>query len=198
MTKHAVRTATVDDLDGMARTMARAFLDDPLINYMFPDRAQRVRGLEPFFRVMIAASLRDQHEMISTTEGCTGVAMWRTPEHWKMPTRSALGLAPTILRRFGLRNSARAFGALTTIEKAHPNEPHWYLDGLGSDPDHQRSGVGSSLLAPILERCDNEGMPAYLECIDENVPYYRRHGFEVTGQHDFGSLTVWFMWRHPR
>jgi hypothetical protein len=153
MTTHTARPATLADTDGLARTLAGAFLDDPLVNHMFRDRAQRVRGLEPLFRAMVKATFRDaEHEKTFTTDGCTGVAMWRTPGHWKMPTRLALGFAPTILRRFGLRNSARALGVLTTIEKLHPTEPHWYLDGLAA----------------------------------------------ATGQHDFGSLTGWCMWRAPR
>jgi ribosomal protein S18 acetylase RimI-like enzyme len=198
ITTHTVRPATVADVDGLARTLARAFLDDPLDAYIFPDREQRVRGFEPLFRAMVRGSLRDtEHTQVFTTDGCTGIAMWKTPGHWKMPMRFALPLAPTMLRRFGLRTSARALRVMNTIEKHHPAEPHWYLDGLGTDPDYQRSGVGSSLLAPTLERCDTQGMPAYTECVDENVPYYRRHRFEVMGQHDFGSLTLWFMWRDP-
>ena len=53
----------------------------------------------------------------------------------------------------------------------------------------------------MLDRCDAEGMPAYLESSNvRNVPFYGRHGFEVTGEIDLGkgAPTVTAMWRNPR
>jgi GNAT superfamily N-acetyltransferase len=86
------------------------------------------------------------------------------------------------------------------VEKAHPEEPHWYLACLGTDPPKQRTGVGTTLVGPVLERCDKEGLPAYLETQKpENVPYYERFGFRVTGELDIteGGPHVWLMWRDP-
>ena len=58
--------------------------------------------------------------------------------------------------------------------------PHYYLAALGTDPPHQGKGVGSALIEPVLARADREGIPAYLESSKEtNVPFYRKHGFEV-------------------
>jgi len=43
--------------------------------------------------------------------------------------------------------------------------------------------VGSSLLRPILDRSDADGIDAYLESSNElNIPLYERHGFEVCGE----------------
>ncbi len=62
----------------------------------------------------------------------------------------------------------------------HPHEPHWYLATLGTAVEQQGKGVGGALLRPVLEHCDAEGLPCYLESSKErNVPFYRRHGFEV-------------------
>jgi GNAT superfamily N-acetyltransferase len=71
---------------------------------------------------------------------------------------------------------------------------------LGTDPAAQGQGVGAALLAPILARCDAEGIPAYLESSkDRNVPYYQRFGFEVTGEIQLrGGPKVWPMWRTPQ
>jgi len=52
----------------------------------------------------------------------------------------------------------------------------------------------------MLERCDAERAAAYLESSNEkNVPLYRRHGFEVTGEvvTHLGPR-AWLMWRDPR
>jgi GNAT superfamily N-acetyltransferase len=92
-------------------------------------------------------------------------------------------------------------GGLNAIEKKHPHEPHYYLMGLGVEPDLQGRGLGTKLMAPILERCDRDGIPAYLESSKEiNVPLYERNGFKVTEQMTVpnGGPPIWLMWRDPQ
>ena len=75
--------------------------------------------------------------------------------------------------------------ALLKMEHMHPEERHWYLMVLGTDPNHQRQGFGRKLVQPMLDRADDEGVLSYLESSKEsNVPYYRGFGFEVTRTHD--------------
>jgi GNAT superfamily N-acetyltransferase len=90
---------------------------------------------------------------------------------------------------------------LRVLEGHHPAAPHWYLQVLGTEPAEHGRGIGSALMAPVLERCDDEGVPAYLESSKErNIPYYERHGFRVTGELDLpkGGPPVWPMWRDPQ
>ena len=78
--------------------------------------------------------------------------------------------------------------------------PHYYLSVLGTDPDQQGGGVGSALLGPVLDRCDADGIAAYLESSKEsNVDFYIRHGFSVTDRIDLpdDGPALWFMWREP-
>ena len=61
-----------------------------------------------------------------------------------------------------------------------PTEPHYYLEFLGHDPAHQGKGIGSALMQPVLDRCDEEGwrLPGELEGV-ERPPSMPRHGFAV-------------------
>ena len=92
----------------------------------------------------------------------------------------------------------RGFDAL---KSNHPVEPHYYLYLLGVRPDRQSHGLGSALLRTMLERCDREQMPAYLEASSpRNIPLYLRHGFRVIREFQFGpgGPLLAAMWREPQ
>ena len=74
---------------------------------------------------------------------------------------------------------------------------HPWIDALGGEADEH---VLADRQSTLLERCDREGIPAYLESSKEkNVPFYRRHGFEVTREIQLpNGPMLWAMWRQPR
>jgi ribosomal protein S18 acetylase RimI-like enzyme len=193
-----VRPAAKDDIDAVAASMARAFADDPVMLYAFGEHHDQERRLTAFFASEAQRHLRAGHD-IWTTEGCLAGAYWAPPGEWRTPIRHMIRSTPLMMRLVGPR-AFRAMRGLTQIEKRHPTEPHWYLAALGTDPVHQGKGHGGAVMAPVLERCDEQGLPAYLESSKEqNVPYYRRFGFEVTEEIPFGrGPTLWGMWRDPR
>src|SRR3954454_17032844 len=83
----------------------------------------------------------------------------------------------------------------------HPQPAHWYLYYLGTRPGRQSAGIGTALLRPMLERCDSEGVPAYLEATSaRNRTLYRRHGFEDQKALNLpdGGPPMYPMWRQPR
>ena len=198
-TSAAVRPATLEDVDGMAAALALAFAEDPVMAWLFGTEPPRpTRYTEPFFRHEGRRHLK--HRTVYTADGHPGAAYWDPPGHWKTSTLGMLPLAPTMVRGIG-RRLAKALRGLARMEKAHAQHPdHYYLAVLGTRPDRQGEGIGSALMAPVLATCDDEGLGAYLESSKEaNVPFYRRHGFEVVGEVTFpGGPTLWPMWRDPR
>ena len=60
--------------------------------------------------------------------------------------------------------------------------------------------AGTAVLAPVLERADTEGLPAYLETQkEENLAYYARHRFELVQKIDIeGCPPIWTLRREPR
>ena len=85
---------------------------------------------------------------------------------------------------------------------AHVREPHYYVRDIGVHPDMQGRGLGSALLRPTLERCDREGLPAYLEASSErNAALYERLGFQLTRELRVGGsppLRLMLRPPHPR
>jgi len=193
-----LRRATRDDVAGLAAMFGRAFSDDPVQEWMFPDEARRPAHTERIFELVLR-SFHIDHGEVWTTDGLVGAAAWDPPDRWRIPAAQQLRHLPALVRMFGRRLPV-ALRGLRLIEAAHPRQPHWYLAILGTDPVHQGKGIGSALLAPVLERCDEEGLPAYLESSKErNVPFYARHGFRVTQELSLpDGPPVWLMWREPR
>ena len=86
------------------------------------------------------------------------------------------------------------------MDAYHPKEPCWYLPLIGVDPACQGRGYGSALLRHALDRCDRDGIIAYLESSNpRNISLYLRHGFVALGEIQVGnSPTLVPMLRQPK
>ncbi len=191
-----VRQATAQEVGTIGAVLARAFYEDPVFTYFFPDDERRARRTPSLFR-REAARVRRTGE-VWCGAGIEAAALWSAPGRWRVTGLDAVREAPTALL-FG-RRIPLAFRYLQELEKAHPRQPHWYLGVLGTDPLQQGKGFGSAVMAPVLKRCDESGVAAYLESSKEaNVPFYERHGFRVTRELTVkGGPTEWLMWRDPQ
>lgn len=201
MSSAVARPATPADLPGIADALALSFQDDPVMTWIFGEDTERsLKHIRSFFRHEGARHLRNPY--VFTTEGYDGGSYWDPPGKWKTGARDFVGMALPMLRGVN-RRIPRALTGLGRMDKVHEAQPpdHYYLAVLGTRPDRQGKGIGSELMRPVLDRCDELGIGAYLESSKErNVPFYRRHGFEVVEEIEFskGGPTLWAMWRDPR
>lgn len=190
------RFGTRRDFDTLARALGRAFQDDPVYAWIFPDPEERARKSPRMFRIFLRQV--ERHGAIITDAGLRGAALWRPPQ-LSMGRIEELGFNFRMFRLLGARaiDIGRSF---VPVERLHPRVPHAYLPLIGTDPQHQGRGVGSALLEPVLRVCDERGVPAYLESSREsNIAFYRRHGFEVLEAYTIrGGPTIWPMQRPPR
>jgi GNAT superfamily N-acetyltransferase len=197
-----VRPFVRADLAATVAALARAFDDDPVMTWIFPDDQMRRRRLPSFFSAALRGTSAHPQGAEVAVQGdqVLGAAIWLPPGAWRPPLWRQLVALPGVVIRLGSRLSVASatYGALLRV---HPARPHWYLSGIGIDPPVQGTGVGSQLLHSRLARCDAAGLPAYLESSKErNVPFYERHGFTVVGELTVpdGGPTLWLMWRDPQ
>ena len=196
----AIRTATATDRQQLAGALASAFSEDPLFGWMVGPKAPLEARMHVFFDAFLKQNLRRPEHLVFISDDGTGGAIWQPVDKWKVPPVDLLRALPAILRAFRGRVPTM-MGALNAIEKQHPKEPHYYLEVLGTQKDRQSKGVGSAVISAMLERCDEEGMPAYLESsCQRNVPFYARHGFEVREEVSCGkgAPVATTMWRESR
>ena len=195
----AVRKAARADVPRLARALARAFDGDPPMRWFLRDEGRRVEQARLMFDVMLRA-VHLTRDACYTTENVVGGALWVPPGMWRLGLVQQLRLLPGMIRVFG-RDLPRAQRGLAVMDAGHPQKPHWYLDSLGVEPEWQGRGLGSALMAPVLERCDRERMPAYLNAgSPRSRDLYRRHGFVITEEFTLpdGGPPLWRMWREPR
>jgi GNAT superfamily N-acetyltransferase len=196
------RPARKADIRELSRTLARAFFDDPVMLWLLPDAQARTAHLGRLFATMTRHHhlARGGVEVASGGPGIGAAALWDPPNQWQETRRAQLAMTPTFLRVFGLRSmQGRAVQEL--MKRVHPEEPHWYLAVIGSDPTVRGKGFGQVLMESRLHRVDAENAPAYLESTKpENIPYYQRFGFDVTGEIVLpnGGPIMWPMWRKPQ
>jgi len=190
-----VRRAAGEDRGVLAAVLARAFLDDPVTSYFYP--AARTRGAyaRRFFRARLGVLGRQ--EQVWTTDDLAGAALWSLPGRWRDGVLDGFRLFPSLPGL--LPHPWRALRGVHLIEERHPPAQHFYLSVIGTDPALQGRGIGSALLRPVLDLCDRERFPAYLESSKErNVDFYVRHGFHVRERITLpDGPPLWLMWREP-
>jgi GNAT superfamily N-acetyltransferase len=197
-------TLSTGDVRDAAMVGARAFHTDPFFEYLSPNSVRRARGLSLYCQNVCKHLGPKGRLLVARREGrVVGVAGWVAPGGYPQPIATQLAQQVGALHALyrvppALLNGTRY---LRAMEKAHPKEELWYLQLLATDPEHQRTGVGSALLEGTLAECDRDGIASYLETQKEdNLAYYGRFGYEVVS-----TLTpvasgppLWAMRREPR
>lgn len=177
---------------------ARAFFDDPAVQWWFPDTAIRTAQLHWLYsfytRLKSEACVRDH-------DG-PAAAIWYPPRHPPRHTlwaelRSGLLTAPFSI---GWSTTFRGLALDAAIQRrlSFVQQPCWYLDTLAVHPDAQGQGKGSALLRHGLSRAGE--LPVYLFTVNgKDLPFYERHGFGIVGQSpvvEDGPM-AWNMMRGP-
>ncbi len=197
----ATRKIQRDDFELAAQALARAFYDDPMVVYIWPDEAKR-RELLPIFMRGAVKLTHPYGESFTTSGQPEGAALFLPPGKAKIPTLPMLRILAPDIWRWRPGAFMRFLGIVNEFEHKHPAETHWYLMVLGVDPPRQGQGVGGMLISDVLRRADAEKLPVYLETLKaRNVPFYEKHGFAVREHfncHAGKGPETWTMLRTPK
>ena len=196
-----VRLAEQRDVPRIAATLTIALADSRWTRWALPDdgRMQRLTRLH---------ELDAGHRGVSTggawvTDDVTAVAVWEPPP-------GAAGTAPlpadvraALDRELPYLAAGRARVVAETaalVTSARPDVPHWWLAHLGVRPTSRRQGLAAAVLAPVLVRCDAEGVLAATAVFNwANVRFLRGFGFAVTSELRTADdeLPLWVLARPP-
>lgn len=179
---HAIISAAKADEARAIATVALAFASDPMMRWSFPDPEKYMAVVPDFLRAFGGNAIT--HGTADVAGDFAAVALWLPPGI--EPDGEAMGRI--IEAHMPPENMEDGGAIVEQMNKFHPHEPHWYLPLIGTDPAHQGKGYGADLMAHAIWRCDESGLPAYLESSNlANVPFYERFGFKVMGKIQHGS-----------
>lgn len=190
----SVRSARPEERRAILQTLVLAFSADPLVRWLVPKADVFLDMMVPFFDAFGGKAF-DLGTAYTAGEG-KAAALWLPPG--TDPDVETMGAMMQQNADPALQPDA--FAVLESMGRFHPESPCWYLPIIGADPAHQGQGLGAALMKHALQRCDAEGLVAYLESSNaRNITLYQRHGFEIMGEIQHGdSPVVTPMIREPR
>ena len=163
-------------------TLVLAFAADPVERWMYPESRQYLAGFRRFLAAFGGKAFADG--TVWSLGDFSAVALWLPPG--TDPDDDAI--VAVITESVEPRLHQDLFSVAGQMQETHPRFLHWYLPWFGVDPALQGRGLGSELMKHCLRIVDEDHLPAYLETPNpRTIPFYERHGFEVTGEARAGA-----------
>lgn len=191
-----VRQATRSDVPALARSLAAAFEDDPVVGFVWPDADKRRRRAERNFAAQLNALWK--RRLVYTDDDFSSIAVWARPGEWEIPAAAVARVTVTAVHNRVKMSSLLAY---LRTDALHPKDEHWYLEFLGTVPESQGKGLGGKVLGPVLEQADAEGMPVWTWSSNRrNLGFYHRQRFDVVDELPFakGGPPIFPIRRDPR
>ncbi|MDD4876889.1 MAG: GNAT family N-acetyltransferase [Dehalococcoidales bacterium] len=188
-------------INSAVNVLTAAFQNYSLLNYYYPDEKTKKIIAHYFVSLTVFSGFR-YGEVYATSPNLEGIAVWIPSDKYPITFFRLLRSVPLSvifgLGRYG-GNKMRYLGE--HLDAAHQHLapfPHWFLQMVGVEPRFQGKGYASKLLRPMLSRTDEEGLPCYLDTLDEhNALLYEHLGFKVVDKAIVPetNLTYWAMLR---
>ncbi len=181
------------DLCNASTVCARAFFNDDLDRYFFPDETDRLRRQ----RMMYSYFLRRNIKNVHTTSGeLEGLMIMEGPySHNDKWTLSDLFLGAPLVFRLEFRTIRKMMDFQTNairIRERLVKDPYWYLALIAVAPEFQGKGFASKLLKPILFQAEAKKEHVFLETHNpNNIPIYEKLGFRIIDSIPMGNAEFW-------
>ena len=187
------------------KVLTAAFWEYPETLHLLPDEHRRRRVLPRYLLSDARDAARFEMLFGAFADGrLVGAAAWVPPGAYPVSLgRQALQLVDLVpALPWAWRCAREAQRALTVNRVYHRKHPeHFYLRSIGVDPQFHGRGIGTSLLRPVLDRADRQGVGCFLQtATPTNVGWYEHFGFAVADAYRPTPTWPenWAMWRSPR
>lgn len=194
MDQPRIDLATANDASKIIQTITLGFSADPIARWVWPEAADYLNSMPKFAMAFGGGGF--EHGSVYAADNGRAAAMWLPPKI--EPDSDAI--EAILMGSIALDRAAEIDDFFSQMDAFHPEESCWYLPLIAADPAFTGRGLGAMLMKHALKRCDEDGLPAYLESSNpRNISLYQRHGFEAIGTIQTASSPVMTpMLREPR
>lgn len=164
--------------------LTAAFETNKSVNHVVKQDAKKQQRIEALMDY--SYEVCRQWGEIYLSDDCLAAAMLLYP-HQKRTSLKAIWLDLKLaLKAVGLAKLKQVMNRESRIKSFHPQQPFLYLWFVGVVPDQQGKGIGSRLMAEIIQQSERIKLPVFLETSTrENLPFYQNSGFQIYAQIDF-------------
>ncbi|MCR8560434.1 GNAT family N-acetyltransferase [Mucilaginibacter sp. BJC16-A38] len=175
--------------------LARSFEGNQSVNYIVRQDGRRVERIRSLMEYSFDVCYLFGEVWLSENKKACALILF--PQRKRTSLRSVWLDVKLIYRAIGLSRIRQALKREGNVKKLQPKVAMTYLWFIGVDTDYQHAGTGSLLLKEIITASDRKALPVYLETSTlQNLPWYRRFGFEVYNQLELG-YTLFFLKHEP-
>ncbi|MDX2229790.1 MAG: GNAT family N-acetyltransferase [Leptolyngbyaceae cyanobacterium bins.349] len=169
----------IEKIQSVAAILARAFVDDPMFEFIFPDDTTRLQTLMAFFRPFVADGINRGKVLLASAN--QGVCIWYPAEVCVFDDEfeAVINQAIAISTCFGGTESGlRCEHLANQVGAYEPSDPRCEVLWIALLPEARGQGLGGHLLQPALDTADAQGLGSYLVSSNvRNHSFYERHGF---------------------
>jgi GNAT superfamily N-acetyltransferase len=198
------RLLTPADVEQAAHVMAQAYVDDPLVSFMLPNKRTRVKTITTFFRIIGEVGVRNKR-VYGVGEPLQAVAYWKFPDQGDLSIslKSIRKLIPLLFTPYpiGYFRAKAVLNQIKAMQQKYANEAYFCLDNIGVLPAARGQGLSSKLIRPFLDMADSQKVIAYTDTVTHsNVALYEHFGFQCVEESAVPGtgITVWALHRLPQ
>ena len=189
----AITSLKPEQEEEAVRLLARAFVTNPL--HVAVLGADQLRANVSFFRIGLSVMKGIKLAAVDGSQ-LLGVVHFVESPGCRLSGADRLRIFPTLLHEMGMRSTLKLVDWLSCWAKRDPAERHVHLGPIGVTPEAQGRGIGRLLMEEYCAQLDRTGAAGYLETDrPENVEFYEKFGFEVTGTASIQGVENYFMKR---
>lgn len=180
-----------DELSYVAELLMKSFKADPHMLWLL-EKSKNKNKFFITYKHVVYETFRMGY--IYMTKDKLGVALWHTRD--KDPSRlRAFARDFAFVFKQGLKTGLRSQKDKNITAKHFPkHSPYVYLFMIGVSPQARGKGLASKLMDPVLEHCNLNNIPVYLETSNpSNIAIYQKRGFQITDKVDNTKICTYYM-----